>query len=106
MITAKFLNDNGITNIVEASNGNEAVTQFSAYRPNLALMEINMPELDGITTLTEIVPKGAKVIMLTVLGTPESIVQAFQAGALGYIVKPLSENKLMEKVNSVLCPSS
>jgi two-component system chemotaxis response regulator CheY len=106
VIAAKFLNDNGITNIVEASNGNEAISQFRTYKPNLVLMDINMPELDGITALKEIVPEGAKVIMLTMDGQQEFIVQADKAGALGYIAKPFSENQLMEKVNSVLCPSS
>ena len=73
---------------------------------DIVLMDINMPELDGITALKEIVPEGAKVIMLTMDGQQEFIVQADKAGALGYIAKPFSENQLMEKVNSVLCPSS
>ena len=106
VIAAKFLNDNGITNIVEASNGNEAISQFRTYKPNLVLMDIIMPELNGITALKEIVPEGAKVIMLATIGQDGVIQQALIAGARGYIEKPFSENQLMEKVNSVLCPSS
>lgn len=86
--------------VVEASNGAEAVERFKAEQPDLVLMDITMPVLDGIAALKAIksMDDGARVIMVTALGQRSMVLEAIRAGAKDFVVKPFQPEKLMEAV--------
>jgi len=86
--------------VVEAANGAEAVELFKAEQPDLVLMDITMPVLDGIGALKAIksIDDSAKVIMVTALGQRSMVLEAIRAGAKDFVVKPFQPDKLMEAV--------
>lgn len=90
--------------IIEAENGKEAIKLFKLTLPDLVIMDITMPELDGISAVREIrqIKADAKVIMCSSIGQQLKIVDAIQAGAADFIVKPYNEAQLMDAVNKAL----
>ena len=89
----------------EASNGEEAVEKYKDLTPDLVIMDIVMPGIDGVETLKRILqlnPK-AKVIMLTVLEEEEQVEIYLKAGACDYIFKPFLTEKLICSIEKVLC---
>lgn len=87
----------------EADNGRSAIEQVRKLKPDIVLMDINMPVMDGMTSCREIATHfpQSKVIMMTVQGGEEYIQKAFQMGAKGYIVKPFSSAELIDTIKSV-----
>lgn len=87
--------------IAECSNGDEAVKKFTELKPDLVTMDIIMPGKDGIETLKKILSqdKNAKVIMVTALDQPETLMKAIRAGAFDYIVKPFEGDRVLSAVN-------
>jgi two-component system, chemotaxis family, chemotaxis protein CheY len=88
----------------EAENGVEAVELFEKEQPDLVTMDITMPEKNGIEALKKIIQKdsNAKIIMCSALGQQKVVVEAIEAGAKDFIVKPFDENRVLEAVNRVL----
>ncbi|MEX0973794.1 MAG: response regulator [Bacillota bacterium] len=86
--------------VVEAANGAEAIERFKAEKPDLVLMDITMPVLDGIGALKAIrsLDENAKVIIVTALGQRSMVLEAIRAGAKDFVVKPFQPDKLMEAV--------
>lgn len=101
-VLSDILNKNGYTDIVEAADGSEAIAKFDAEKPDLVLADIIMPNIDGMEVLKNLVPKGAKVIIVSAVGQDEMIAQAKTIGALGYIVKPFEEKQVVEEVAKAL----
>lgn len=95
--------DEEISVIGEADNGQSAIEQVKKLKPDIVLMDINMPVMDGMTSCREIAAKfpQCKVIMMTVQGGEKYIQKAFQMGAKGYVVKPFSSAELINTVKSV-----
>jgi two-component system chemotaxis response regulator CheY len=92
-------------NIVEeAGNGQEAVSNFEKVKPDLVLMDIVMPEKDGIEATREITANhpGAKIIMCTSMGQESKVKKAIEAGASGYIVKPFQGPEVLKEIETVL----
>ena len=90
--------------VVEAENGARAVETYQSVNPDLVLMDVTMPEMDGLTALKTIRaadPK-AKVIMLTALGQESIILDAVKSGARDFIVKPFERDRVMSAVNKLL----
>ncbi|MFJ4922461.1 response regulator [Streptomyces sp. NPDC088725] len=89
--------------IGEAVNGREAVTQVAALRPDVVLMDIRMPELNGIDATREIVAADAeaKVLVLTTFDLDEYVYQALRAGASGFLLKDASARQLADGVRVV-----
>ncbi|MFF0434837.1 response regulator [Streptomyces sp. NPDC004327] len=87
----------------EAVNGREAVAQVAALRPDVVLMDIRMPELNGIDATREIVAAdaAAKVLVLTTFDLDEYVYQALRAGASGFLLKDASARQLAEGVRVV-----
>ena len=87
----------------EAADGNEAVEKYRALRPDLVTMDIVMPERSGIEALGEIVRENpaANVIMCSALGQEALVIQAVEAGAKGFIVKPFKQERVLEVVRRV-----
>ncbi|MFD6415056.1 response regulator [Streptomyces sp. NPDC060194] len=93
----------GIEVVGEAVNGREAVRQVAALRPDVVLMDIRMPEMNGIDATREIVAAdaSAKVLVLTTFDLDEYVYQALRAGASGFLLKDASARQLAEGVRVV-----
>ena len=99
----KSLVDRGY-GVIEASNGNEALEKYKDIQPDGVLLDINMPDKDGIDTLQEIIsidPK-ARVAMVTCVGSQSVILTALQSGAKGFIIKPTKKDVLIDLVEKLL----
>ncbi|MCM3653202.1 response regulator [Metabacillus litoralis] len=88
----------------EAENGVEAVDLFEKEKPDLVTMDITMPKKNGIEALKEIIQKysNAKIIMCSAMGQQKMVVEAIEAGAKDFIVKPFDDNRVLEAINRVL----
>jgi DNA-binding NarL/FixJ family response regulator len=90
--------------IAEASNGAEAVAAFERYRPDVTLLDLRMPVMEGVEAVRQIrlLEPGAKVIVLTTYDTDEDITRALKAGAKAYILKDISATALIACIHDVL----
>jgi len=90
--------------VIEAENGIKAIETYNSEQPNVVLMDITMPELDGLAALKQI--KGtdpeAKVVMLTALGQESVVLEAIKAGAKDFVVKPFDPDRVLAAVQKVL----
>ncbi|MCL5677035.1 MAG: response regulator [Firmicutes bacterium] len=103
MRCAKLLSEHG-HDIEEAENGEEAVKKYQIAKPDLVLMDITMPVMDGIVAVKEIRARdpNAKVVMVSALGQQSMVIQAIKAGAKDFVVKPFQPDKILETVNKQL----
>ncbi|HWI51445.1 MAG TPA: response regulator [Symbiobacteriaceae bacterium] len=99
MRCAKLLTENGYE-VGEAENGQEAIQKYNTYRPDLVLMDITMPVMDGITATREIkaLDANAKVVMVSALGQQTMVIEAIKAGAKDFVVKPFEPDKILTTV--------
>jgi DNA-binding NarL/FixJ family response regulator len=90
--------------IAEASNGLEAVEAFERYRPDVTLLDLRMPVMEGVEAVRQIRERDphAKVIVLTTYDTDEDISRALRAGAKAYVLKDISADGLIECIHDVL----
>lgn len=90
--------------IHEAVNGRDAVEKYAELKPDLVTMDITMPEVDGISALRSIrqADPGARVLMVSAMGQQKMIVEALEAGALDFLVKPFQPTKVLETVKKCL----
>lgn len=93
----------GIENVVEAVNGNEAVSVYKANKPDIVFMDIVMPEKSGVEALLDILAydSSAKVVMASSVGTQENLKIAIAAGAYEFLQKPINFDdvtKILEKI--------
>ncbi|MCD7825629.1 MAG: response regulator [Clostridiaceae bacterium] len=105
MSLKKILEDSGYGfDFVEASSGTEALEKYKISKPDLVIMDITMPEMDGITAVKKIkeIDNDAKIIMCSAMGYQEKVVDAITAGALDFIVKPYEKEKIMASIKKVL----
>lgn len=86
---------------VEAENGKVALEQYEKEKPDLVLLDIIMPEVDGIEVLKKIGNK-AKVIVISAVGQDKMVEEAKDLGAVDYIVKPFDDKKVMETIKKVI----
>ena len=100
---ANLLTGNGYE-IIQATNGNEAVRRYCQDEPDLVLMDITMPGRDGLDALIEIrqCDDHAKVIMLTALNQELVVTRAMHIGAKDFLTKPVSPARLFTTVERVL----
>ena len=92
-----------MTVVAEASNGREAVDLWKEHRPDVTLLDLRMPELDGVGAIKEIreLDEGAHIIVLTTFDGDEDIYRAIKAGAKGYLLKDTAREALMESIRRV-----
>src|SRR2546430_8380764 len=90
--------------VAEAADGPEAVEKFKATRPDIVLLDLAMPKMDGLSVLREIkkMDENAKVILLTASGNLKTINECVQAGAVTYILKPFKIEDLSNAIKSNL----
>lgn len=99
----EMLEDAGHEVVGEAVNGRKAVELTRQHRPDLVLMDIKMPEMDGITAAGKIYEtKIAPVILLTAFSQPDIVDKAKDSGVLGYLVKPVQESQLFPAMEIAL----
>src|SRR5262245_6505912 len=103
MRISKMLIGQGHT-IIEPDNGQNAVTVYKSERPDVVLMDITMPEMDGLSALKEVkaLDPQAKVVMLTALGQDTVVLEAIRTGASDFVVKPFDPNRVLAAVNKAL----
>ncbi len=89
--------------VAEASNGHEALEQFRAHRPDVTLMDLRMPEMNGIDAMIAILSEfsQARIIVLTTYSGDVQISRALKAGAKGYLLKGLLRKELLETIRTV-----
>jgi two-component system, chemotaxis family, chemotaxis protein CheY len=90
--------------VTEAENGLRAVDLYREVHPDVVLMDITMPEMDGLSALKEIRsfdPK-ARVIMLTALGQESIVLQAIKSGARDFVVKPFERERVLSAISKLL----
>ena len=104
MMIKDILTKNGYNVAGEAENGMKAVEKYKEVSPDLVLMDITMPEMDGIQALKEIRKNdaGAKVIMCSAMGQQAMVIESIQAGAKDFIVKPFQAERVLEAVKKVV----
>ncbi len=104
MMINDTLTKNGYTNLIEASDGQKAYDLYQAERPDLVIMDITMPNMDGIHALQAIrnYDKGAKVVMCSAMGQESMVVDAIRFGALDFIVKPFKPDRILQTVSKIL----
>ncbi len=97
----KTLEDAGFEVCAEARNGEEAVALASAERPDLALLDVKMPRLDGIEAARRILAeRPVPIVMLTAYDQRELVSRAVEAGVFGYLVKPFRESDLLPAIEA------
>ncbi len=104
MMIKDILSKNGYNVAGEAENGLKAVEKYKEVSPDLVLMDITMPEMDGIQALKEIkkIDPGALVIMCSAMGQQAMVIESIQAGAKDFIVKPFQADRVIEAVKKVV----
>jgi two-component system chemotaxis response regulator CheY len=99
-----IFSESGFDIVGEGQNGNEAVEMYQQIKPDLVTMDIVMPEKNGIEALKQImsVDSGAKIVICSALGQETLIMEALEAGARDFIVKPFKPAKVIEVAQKVL----
>lgn len=104
MMIKDILTKNGFDVVGEAENGVKAVEKYKELTPELVIMDITMPEMDGIQAVKEIkkINNEAKIVMCSAMGQQAMVIEAIQAGAKDFIVKPFQADRVVEAVKKVL----
>ena len=104
MMIKDILSKNGFEILGEAENGAKAVEKYKELNPDLVIMDITMPEMDGIQAVKAIkeINPDAKIIMCSAMGQQGMVIEAIQAGAKDFIVKPFQADRVIEAVKKVL----
>lgn len=104
MMIKDILSKNGYNVVGEAENGIKAVEKYNELKPDLVLMDITMPEMDGIEALKAIKASddGALVIMCSAMGQQAMVIESIQSGAKDFIVKPFQADRVLEAVKKVV----
>ena len=103
MRCTKLLTENGYE-VQEAANGSDAVNAYRSNPSDVVLLDITMPEMDGIAALKSLIADdpGAKVIMVTAMGQQSMVVEALKAGAKDFVVKPFDPNRVLAAVQKLV----
>lgn len=104
MMLKNILTKGGYEVCEEAQDGVQAVEKFVACNPDLTILDITMPNMDGIEALKKIkgINAGAKVIMCSAMGQEAMVVEAIKSGAMDFIVKPFQGDRLLAAIARVI----
>lgn len=104
MMLKNILTTSGYEVTAEATNGKEALEKYQEVHPDAVTMDITMPEMDGIKAVKAIkaVDPQAKIVMCSAMGQKSLVLEAIEAGALNFIVKPFDEAKVKEVIGKIL----
>ncbi|HJA35502.1 MAG TPA: response regulator [Firmicutes bacterium] len=98
------LNKNGYTDVHEAVDGADAVEKYDELHPDLVMMDITMPNMDGLEALKAIRAKdpNANVVMCSAMGQESMVIDAVRSGAKDFIVKPFKPDRVLKTVSSIV----
>ena len=104
MMLKDILTKSGYEVVGEAENGNIAVEKYKELKPDLVTLDITMPEKDGIQALRDIkaIDENVTAIMCSAMGQQAMVIDAIQAGAKDFVVKPFQADRVKEAVKKVL----
>ena len=104
MMLKDILTKNGYEVAGEAENGKVAVSMYQELKPDVTTMDITMPEMDGISAVKEIkkANPGAKIVMVSAMGQQAMVIEAIQAGAADFIVKPFQPDRVLEALGKAI----
>ena len=104
MMVKDTLKKNGYTDFCEAPDGAEALKLYQEIKPDLVLMDITMPNMDGLEALKAIksYDSEAKVVMCSAMGQESMVIDAIKSGAKDFIVKPFKPDRIIKTVSSIL----
>ena len=102
-IASVIQSEPGMVVVAEASNGREAIDSFRVHRPDVTLMDLQMPEMDGVAATAAIRAEwsGARIVMLTTFHGDAQALRALRAGVSGYLLKSLIRKELLEAIRTV-----
>jgi len=103
-VLGDILREAGFNVVGEAETGREAVEKYRELKPDLVTMDIVMPDMGGIDAVREIIKEHpeARIVMCSAMGQQALVVEAIQAGARDFIVKPFQPARVLEAVQRVL----
>jgi two-component system, response regulator PdtaR len=102
MDIVETLRDNNFEVVAEASDGEEAVELVRKHSPDLLVMDIKMPKLDGISAAEQLIGSGTPIVFLTAFSQKELVDRAGEAGAMAYVVKPFTPSDLLPAIEIAL----
>jgi len=104
MMIKDILVKNGYNVVGEAENGLRAIEKYKELSPDLVIMDITMPDMDGIQAVRQIkkINADAKIIMCSAMGQQAMVIESIQAGARDFIVKPFQADRVLEAVKKVV----
>lgn len=104
MMVKDTLTKNGYTDLYEAADGVQAVEMFEEIKPDLVIMDITMPNMDGLEALKTIKGKNpdAVVVMCSAMGQESMVIEAIKSGAKDFIVKPFKPDRIIKTVSSII----
>ena len=103
MRCTKLLSDNGFE-VAEAADGAEAIEKYKEAKPDGVLLDITMPNMDGLSTLKELMKMdpGARVAMVTAMGQQSMVMEALKTGAKDFVVKPFDADRVLAAVKKMI----
>ena len=104
MMVKDTLTKNGYTDLYEAADGIQAIAQYNEVKPDLVIMDITMPNMDGLEALKEIRKQdpNANVVMCSAMGQEAMVIDAIKSGAKDFIVKPFKPDRILKTVSTLL----
>ncbi|MCI9546144.1 MAG: response regulator [Lachnospiraceae bacterium] len=104
MMVKDTLTKAGYTDLYEAADGLQAVEAYSEVQPDLVIMDITMPNMDGLEALKAIKGKdpNATVVMCSAMGQESMVIEAIKSGAKDFIVKPFKPDRILKTVSSIV----
>ncbi|MCL2767333.1 MAG: response regulator [Synergistaceae bacterium] len=104
MMLKDILTKNGFEIVGEAENGAVGIVAYQKFKPDIVTMDITMPEMNGIDAVKAIktLDAGAKIVMVSAMGQQSMVIEAIQAGASDFIVKPFQPERVIDALTKVL----
>jgi len=104
MMLKDILQKNNFEVVAEAENGKAGVAAYQQYKPDIVTMDITMPEMNGIDAVKAIkaLDPNVKIVMVSAMGQQPMVIEAIQAGANDFIVKPFQPERVIEAITKVL----
>ncbi len=99
----KLLTQSGYE-VIEAATGSQAVEMYQSDNPDLVLLDITMPDMDGLTALREImkIDPDARVAMVTAMGQQSMVMDALKAGAKDFVIKPFDQDRVLAAIKKLM----
>ena len=104
MMVKNALTQGGYTDVFEAVDGQDAVAKYNEQHPDLVLMDITMPNMDGLEALKTIRAQdaNAQIVMCSAMGPESMVIEAIKSGAKDFIVKPFKPERILKTVTGLL----